>query len=640
MPAARVQQVGALVILLFVLSGASLVLSQGVNDAFYFDDYSNLSSLGVGGGVDDLESARQFVLGNVSGKTGRPVAMLSFLINDNSWPSNASSFKNTNIAVHAIIGLLIFWFVLIFDGLKNKDRAHWVALFVASAWLLSPLHVSTVLYPVQRMAQLSALFSILSLIFYLKGRICLQRGEFKRAAFLIFMVVISFLLAVYSKENGALIPILIGIIELWISRYIAWQIRWLRRAAWACIILGGFILFSVVLIVVSNNGFFEQYPGRDFSPYQRLITQPQILFFYLKELFFPSLYTTGLYYDDFSAVSSFFSTIKTALYSIALVVLIFISVRLFRRRFYTGFALIFFLGGHALESSVLNLELIFEHRNYLPSAFLGFVWLDICSKLTKFSKLSYLVLLVPIIVFPLFLYERSRLWEDEVVFGKYLAESRPESIRSHVELNNSLLKVGMTIEAKNSIDHALEMNPSNVYLAMHALLVDCVLDEVDKENLDHLLDLAGKIEFDGRNRLALEKLYLYMDKERCGFLTPGYFSKLIKQFRIDKPSSRRPSPASKRLLDIYSNRFYINYPSYSPYDVLPFEQILQSRDPEYLMSAASQLANVAQYREALILGEKALKLVREGQLGSSSRSQKSFEKVILEFLAVVRDDIE
>ena len=45
-----------------------------------------------------------------------------------------------------------------------------IACLAAAIWLLHPLHVSTVLYTVQRMAQLSALFSLVTLLLYSLGR--------------------------------------------------------------------------------------------------------------------------------------------------------------------------------------------------------------------------------------------------------------------------------------------------------------------------------------------------------------------------------------------------------------------------------------------------------------------------------------
>ena len=49
----------------------------------------------------------------------------------------------------------------------QPSQAGWLALLVAGLWLLHALHISTVLYTVQRMAQLSALFVFAGLLVHI-----------------------------------------------------------------------------------------------------------------------------------------------------------------------------------------------------------------------------------------------------------------------------------------------------------------------------------------------------------------------------------------------------------------------------------------------------------------------------------------
>lgn len=619
---------------------SALLFLNGVNDAFYFDDHSNLNALGNSGSIDNWESARQFIFGNASGPTGRPVSMASFLLNDNTWPTQASSFKITNIALHTINGFLLFWLVYLIVDLRTKQYSLIIAIFVACAWLFNPFHVSTVLYPVQRMTQLSALFSMLAIILYVKGRVNFSKGDLVLGWLLFLGVFVAFLLATFSKENAVLLPMMIGVIELWVIKYLAWPKKWIKWLSFTLISLGtvsviGFLVYSVVSV-----GLFDQYSGRDFSPYQRIITQPGVLLFYIKELFLPALYTSGLYYDDYLAAESFFSSYAVVISAVILLTIFLISVELFRRNMLSGLAIMFFLVGHVLESSVLNLELVFEHRNYLPSIFLGFVWFELFSLAGRKSRVGWLVIIFPLIIYPLFLYERTSLWEDEVNFGSYLAVKSPNSIRSHVELNNALLYSGRLEEAKVSIDKAVGLNPDSLYLSMHAVLIDCLVNQPEQGNLNRLITLAKEQAFDGRNRLAFEKIYKYMNENRCDSLTPKYFSRLLSAFLERTGSQIEPQQGvSGRLLRIYADRFYINYPDHSPYDVVPIDRILGSRNPEYLMTVASQLASLSKYAYAMELSKKALELVREGEMGTSSRSQKMFERSILEFKEVVREDM-
>ena len=88
----------------------TLVYSPGIGGPFLFDDYRNLSPLGEEGGVSDWPTFRKFVFGNPSGPSGRPVSMLSFLLDAQDWPASSASFKYTNIMIHLLSGLMLCWF--------------------------------------------------------------------------------------------------------------------------------------------------------------------------------------------------------------------------------------------------------------------------------------------------------------------------------------------------------------------------------------------------------------------------------------------------------------------------------------------------------------------------------------------------
>jgi len=85
----------------------------GLHGGFLFDDYPNLKDLGIYGGVTDWETFKSFVLNGFSGPTGRPIALASFLLDDNTWPSYAPWFKTTNLLIHELCGLLLCWSILL-----------------------------------------------------------------------------------------------------------------------------------------------------------------------------------------------------------------------------------------------------------------------------------------------------------------------------------------------------------------------------------------------------------------------------------------------------------------------------------------------------------------------------------------------
>ena len=96
---------------------------------------------------------------------------------------------------------------------------------------------------------------------------------------------------------------------------------------------------------------------RDFTPWERILTQSRVLFFYLGLLAFPHIRSFGLYHDDF-VLSTGLLTPWTTLASVLLwALLAALALWGVRRRALWSFGLLWYLVGHSLESSLVALEL-------------------------------------------------------------------------------------------------------------------------------------------------------------------------------------------------------------------------------------------------------------------------------------------
>ena len=169
---------------LFALLVATvLVYLPGLNGPFLFDDPPNLI-LPINAWLSGQTGWHEVLLGNRSGLLGRPLSMLSFIANAATTGLAPLPFKATNLAIHLLCGLLIY--VLISRVLTRdpqlRTRAKLAALLVSAVWLLHPMQVSTVLYIVQRMAQLSTMFMLLGLLVFVLGREALEQGHTRKGA--------------------------------------------------------------------------------------------------------------------------------------------------------------------------------------------------------------------------------------------------------------------------------------------------------------------------------------------------------------------------------------------------------------------------------------------------------------------------
>lgn len=353
-----------------------IVYWSGLSGPLIFDDAQNLTPLAEW--VQGTRGWASVVFGNTSGSFGRPISMASFLLNAMWLGPDIWGFKLVNLLLHLINGALVF---ALFNGFTQQDAVvrdqpvvrRWLPWLAASIWMLHPLFVSTVLYVVQRMAMLSALFMLIAMLAYLHGRVALAIHHQRRAFVLLALVVpIVTLLATLSKENGILALPLCGVIEL-----ILFQPRINARRPWPSRIFIGITLVVPALVAFAltasqSSRIVGGYVNRPFTLVERILTQPRVLWDYIGSLLLPYGPRLGLYHDDYPISHGLFDPPST-LMALAAWGGVFAVAVMLRRRI-PGFTLGVgvFLVGHALESSVFPLLMYFEHRNYLPA--IGAIW--------------------------------------------------------------------------------------------------------------------------------------------------------------------------------------------------------------------------------------------------------------------------
>jgi len=170
---------------------------------------------------------------------------------------------------------------------------------------------------------------------------------------------------------------------------------------------------------------------------ERLLTEPRIILKYLFQIFYPVDSIFSLEHDINISTSLFYPwvTLPAILINMAIIAG---AVILYKKMPLFSFAILFFYVNHIVESTFIPLELIFEHRNYLPTLFLfvpisyGFILL--LNTLKRSNRVIYQITFVSItfLIFTLCLgtYTRNqvwatekRLWEDALL--KYPGLSRP-----------------------------------------------------------------------------------------------------------------------------------------------------------------------------------------------------------------------
>ncbi|HAN29681.1 MAG TPA: hypothetical protein DCP75_18530 [Haliea salexigens] len=346
-----------------LLAATAWLYAPGIHGPALLDDRTSVTLLETD--VDSRQLVEQ-VLGDGSGPLGRPVTMATFVVERALLGADLRWSKAINIALHVINGVLLAWFILLLLRGSGYSGSLAVALLAAGLWLVSPLWVSTVLYAVQRMAMLACTFMLLTLIAYLHWRAAYVRGQ--SGVWRLLVVGGCAVLAVFAKENGIVVlPVLLLLELLWFGcRRSGVVDRRLLAIALGLLALGTLFVVSVFLVVPER--FLAHYSLREFTLEERLLTQGRILWDYLGQLVWPQTARMGLYHDDVLLSHSLTDPVATLHALLAwggvLVAAAVTSGFVLGRR--VAFCILFYLVGHSVESTVLPLELYFEHRNYFP----------------------------------------------------------------------------------------------------------------------------------------------------------------------------------------------------------------------------------------------------------------------------------
>jgi len=226
------------------------------------------------------------------------------------------------------------------------------------------MQVTAVTYIVQRMASMAGLFYILSMFFYLKGRTADQPG---RSIFYWGLCIASALLSFGSKENAVLLPASIWLYDLLLIQGVTRENLIKNLKIFTPLVL----IFGAIGLWYANIGHIlsgDAYQHRPFTLIERLLTEPRIVIFYISLLLYPVSSRLTLIHD-IPLSTSLFSPWDT-LPAIALIVFfIAVAVYLSKKRPFLAFCILFFFLNHVIESTFIPLELIYEHRNYIPSMF-------------------------------------------------------------------------------------------------------------------------------------------------------------------------------------------------------------------------------------------------------------------------------
>ncbi len=431
--------------------------SNSFQAAWHMDDYPNIlrNPAVQMQELDHVSLKRAMSISRSQGNNlPRPVTNLTFAFNWWLHGDNVAGYRLVNIAIHFFNALLVFLIVKelsarpVVPGAIRACGAS-VALVTALLWALNPIQTQAVTYVVQRYTSLATLFFLVALYCFIRGR---AQPEPLKAYRWWSTMLCAFLLSLGSKENAALWPASVLLVE-----WVFFQDRNGKPSPsfFKIVVAAAFLSLMVIWCLLSLfqidlvKAVLYGFDGRPFSLAERVMTQPRVLVYYLSQIFYPIPQRLSLEHD-FTVSTSLLHPWTTLPAMLTVGLLAAFGLIFARKRPVFGFAILFFLINHLVESTVLPLEMVFEHRNYLPSLFL--FWPLVTGgfhlQMRLHRRQSPLQALVPataislVLIFAVGTLSRNMDWRTERSLWVDTFRKAPQSARAAVNLANDLARNG------------------------------------------------------------------------------------------------------------------------------------------------------------------------------------------------------
>jgi hypothetical protein len=296
------------------------------------------------------------------------------------------------------------------------------------------------------MASMAALFTVLTVLSYVLARS--QQGW--RRATLFVLAGICWLYGIASKEIAAIAPFLVLLAEYGVVRHDQPLIR--GNVDRFLIAVPAIVIVIILVDFLSGVGplsaaFLPGYEYRDFTLTQRLLTQPRVIGFHMFQILWPIPGQFSLEHD-FSLSTSLLTPNSTLVALLCVAAWCGIGVwAIFQRRIrIVGFFLLWVPGALIIESTVVPLEMVFEHRMYLPSvglaggAALCVVWL--LRRLPRLVPVTMSACAIVIVLLMVSTAQQVPVWRDHLSLAQHTVKTAPQNPRAWSQLARALKQKG------------------------------------------------------------------------------------------------------------------------------------------------------------------------------------------------------
>jgi tetratricopeptide (TPR) repeat protein len=408
-------------------------------------------------------SLKEIVTAGFKSNKTRPIAFISFALNYYFHQYDPLGYHLVNISIHILAAFILYLFLkttLTLPSIGRRYQHSEVIAFLATLiWLVHPIQTQSVTYIIQRMNSLAAMLYILSFWCYVKGRLvdASQKRWWWFAA-----SALAWLVSLGSKQISVTLPFLVYLYEWYFFQNL--NKDWFKRSL--KYVVG--LVALVVLIALIYTGFnpwekisrLNDYAQNEFTILERSLTQFRVVVYYISLFFYPHPSRLNLDYD-FALSHSLIDPVTTFVSLIAIVGLLGLAVFVAKKLPLISFGIFWFFANLVIESSIIPLAIIFEHRLYLPTMLACLIPVILAYRYVKPEKLCIPLLCALVIIGAYWTFERNRVWKDDLTIWTDTVKKSPGKVRPHINLGKALENRDMLDVALNHYSIAARINPDN-----------------------------------------------------------------------------------------------------------------------------------------------------------------------------------
>jgi len=447
------------------------------------------------------------------------------------------AFHVTNLLIHGVTFFVVIALMALLWKAHAGDKelplvipGSLMAVGGAALWALNPVQSSAVTYIVQRMASLQALFYVASMACYVAARLLMKDGRKGWCVSMLFLFTgLSGLCAFLSKENALMLPVMIALTEVWFFRgALLLRLAEILRRRPILTAIGALVLLTVISFKLTTliAEMSKIYSYRHFTLLERLLTEGRVVLGYLSLFFWPAPSRLSLEHDV--VLSTSLLDPPTTFLSLVALGVVFVLVWFFRRRYpLITYGLLWYFVNLIIESTIIPVELVFEHRLYLPSVGLALFSVALCVEI--FSKinssldlrqrvaLAWSVFMIFCSVSSLLTFSRNEVWSSLLSVYGDAVQKAPLNPRARCNYGLALLRGGYYKESLEESEKAIALGKD--YYEQHLAAATNVVTSLLLMNKAEEAAQRGEFYLNNKPKVADEghypRLMLLMALSNC-----------------------------------------------------------------------------------------------------------------------------